>query len=453
MIKDSIIKLESFNYSPYQILQKKRDGIALSKAEIDWFINSYTSGDIPDYQMAALLMAIYLKGMNVEETKFLTDAMLYSGKVLDFADQKVIDKHSTGGVGDKTSFILGPIAAACGVKVPMIAGRGLGHTGGTVDKIECIENFNTSLSLEELKHNLDKTNIVLIGQTKDIAPADKKIYALRDVTATVESIPLITASIMSKKLAEGTSGIVMDIKTGSGAFMKNLKDARALAKSIRNTALRFHKNIITMLTDMNQPLGNAVGNSLEIIECIETLKGKGPKDLTDLSLSLAGAMIYLAGLAKTLDAGIKMARESIKNGKALEKFKELIIAQGGSGDYIDDYTKFPVAKNVMEIKAQKSGYINQIDGIGIGLSLVDLGGGRKKSTDKIDYSVGIIVHKKIGDKVIKGHPIASLYYHSHQQVMAQEICYKYQQEYVVIKSKIPQHISPLIIETKIDWSK
>ena len=249
MIKDSIIKLESFNYSPYQILQKKRDGIALSKAEIEWFVSSYTSGDIPDYQMAALLMAIYLRGMNVEETKFLTDAMLYSGKVLDFADQKVIDKHSTGGVGDKTSFILGPIAAACGVKVPMIAGRGLGHTGGTVDKIECIENFNTSLSLEELKHNLEKINIVLIGQTKDIAPADKKIYALRDVTATVESIPLITASIMSKKLAEGTSGIVMDIKTGSGAFMKNLKEAKALAKSIRNTALRFNKNIITDRSD------------------------------------------------------------------------------------------------------------------------------------------------------------------------------------------------------------
>ncbi|OFZ27874.1 MAG: thymidine phosphorylase [Bdellovibrionales bacterium RIFOXYB1_FULL_37_110] len=453
MIKDSNIKLEGFNYSPYQIIQKKRDGKELTKGEIEWFINSYTSGDIPDYQMAALLMAIYLKDMSVEETKFLTDAMLYSGQVLNFNDQKVIDKHSTGGVGDKTSFILGPIAASCGVKVPMIAGRGLGHTGGTVDKIECIENFNTSLSLDQLQHNLDQTNIVLIGQTKDIAPADKKIYALRDVTATVESIPLITASIMSKKLAEGTSGIVMDIKTGSGAFMKNLKEARALAKSIRNTALRFNKNIITMLTDMNQPLGNAVGNSLEIIECIETLKGKGPKDLTHLSVSLAGGMIYLAGLSKTLETGIKMAKNSISNGKALAKFRELIISQGGSGDYIDDYTKFPVASNIMEIKAPQSGYLNQMDGIGIGLSLVDLGGGRKKSTDKIDFAVGIIVHKKLGDKVTKDHSLASLYYHDHQQEIAQAICHKYQNEYVVIKSTKPKQMTPLIMETKINWSK
>lgn len=296
-------------YSAYSIIQKKRDKERLTKEEINWFIEGLTSGSIADYQMSALLMAIYLNGMSIEETAFLTDAMLYSGKVLDFPEQYYIDKHSTGGVGDKASFILAPIAAACGVKVPMIAGRGLGHTGGTVDKIESIKGFKTDISLLEFERLLKERGLVLIGQTKDIAPADKIIYALRDVTATVESIPLITASIMSKKLAEGAKGIVMDIKTGNGAFMSKLSDAKKLAESIRKTGLRFNKNMMTMITDMNEPLGFAVGNSLEIIESIETLKGKGPKDLTDLSVALAGGMVYLAGLAKTLPEGKSAPRK------------------------------------------------------------------------------------------------------------------------------------------------
>jgi pyrimidine-nucleoside phosphorylase len=282
-------------FSAYNIIQKKRDKEKLTKDEITWFIEGLTSGEIADYQMSALLMAIYLNGFDKDETVAITDAMLYSGKVLDFEEQIYIDKHSTGGVGDKTSFIIAPIAAACGVKVPMIAGRGLGHTGGTVDKIESIKGFKTEISLHDFVTLLKERGLVLIGQTSEIAPADKKIYALRDVTATIESIPLITASIMSKKLAEGAKGIVMDVKTGNGAFMAKLSDAKKLAESIRQTGLRFNKNMMTIISDMSEPLGNAVGNSLEIIESIETLKSRGPTDLTELSLSLAGGMVYLAG--------------------------------------------------------------------------------------------------------------------------------------------------------------
>jgi len=382
---------EQNDFSPYKIIQKKRDGEELSSQEITWFIKNYTNEVIPDYQMSALLMAIYLKGMSSKETAALTDAMLYSGKVLDFKDKKVIDKHSTGGIGDKTSFILAPIAAACGVKVPMIAGRGLGHTGGTVDKIESIANFRTALPLEDFSRLLSTVGVVLIGQTADIAPADKKIYALRDVTATVESIPLITASIMSKKLAEGTSGIMMDIKVGSGAFMKTLPRARALARSIQETTLRFKKNITTMITDMSQPLGNAIGNSLEIIESIETLKGKGPRDLTDLSLQLAGGMVYLAGLAKSHKEGVKKAQTALTSGAALSKFKEMIAAQGGDSSVVDDYKKFPVAKCITKVEARTDGYVAAIDGVELGLHCVDLGAGRKQASDKVDYSTGIII--------------------------------------------------------------
>ena len=313
-------KLKSLaaDFSAYKILQKKSQGETLSNQEIKWFINGLLSGEIADYQMTALLMAIHINGLDAVETSALTDAMLYSGGVLHFPEQNVIDKHSTGGVGDKTSFILAPIAAACGVKIPMISGRGLGHTGGTTDKIESIPGFKTALSIEKFKEILNKNNLVLMGQTKDIAPADKIIYGLRDVTATIDCIPLITASIMSKKLAEGASGIVMDIKTGQGAFLTTLSRARKLAKSLQDTALRFNKNIMTMITDMSEPLGLAVGNSLEIIESIETLRGNGPKDLTRVSVELAGGMIHIAGIAKTHKAGIKMAKEALKNGTALE---------------------------------------------------------------------------------------------------------------------------------------
>lgn len=408
-------------YSAYSIIQKKRDKERLTKEEINWFIEGLTSGSIADYQMSALLMAIYLNGMSIEETAYLTDAMLYSGKVLDFPEQYYIDKHSTGGVGDKASFILAPIAAACGVKVPMIAGRGLGHTGGTVDKIESIKGFKTDISLLEFERLLKERGLVLIGQTKDIAPADKKIYALRDVTATVESIPLITASIMSKKLAEGAKGIVMDIKTGNGAFMSKLSDAKKLAESIRKTGLRFNKNMMTMITDMNEPLGNAVGNSLEIIESIETLKGKGPKDLTDLSVALAGGMVYLAGLAKSLPEGKKRAQAALDDGSALQKFRELITNQGGDSRVIDDYTLLPVAKTLIEVKSKKAGFVSQMRCTELGKHCVSLGGGRKTTGDKIDFAVGFIMNKKIGDKVAKGETLLTIYCHENQKNLALNI--------------------------------
>ncbi len=446
-------KTKENSFSAYVIIQNKRDKLKLNKEEIEWFINGYTDGSIPDYQMSALLMAIYLNGMDTLETAALTDAMLYSGTVLNFNDPTVIDKHSTGGVGDKTSFILAPIAAACGVKVPMIAGRGLGHTGGTVDKIESIEGFNTSLNLEAFSKQLKENGIVLIGQTKDIAPADKKIYALRDVTGTIESIPLITASIMSKKLAEGASGIVMDIKTGPGAFMKTKTQARALAKSISSTALRFNKNIMTILTDMSQPLGHAIGNSLEIIESIETLKNKGPKDLTDISLELAGAMIYLAGITKTHSSGIKKAKQSIIDGSALEKFRELIKIQGGNPNIIEDYSLLPIAKNTLKVKSKQSGYITSIDGLKLGLQCVELGGGRKKSTDKIDFAVGFITHKKIGQKIMKDEDLITIYYHD----MQKNIVDKLEKDIIenifkIAKTKSKKNL-PLIIEKQEKLSK
>ncbi len=446
MNKKATIKQE---FSIYQIIQKKRDKGELSNDEIKWVVTNLVDGKIADYQMASLLMAMFVRGMSKKETQFLTDAMLYSGKVLDFKDKKVIDKHSTGGVGDKTSFILAPIAAACGVKVPMIAGRGLGHTGGTVDKIEAITGFNTSLSLEEFQEYLKKYGLVLIGQTKDIAPADKKIYALRDVTATVESIPLITASIMSKKLAEGASGIVMDVKTGPGAFMKTLKDSKALAESIMDTGIRFKKSVMYMITDMSQPLGKAVGNSLEIIESIETLRNKGPKDLTELSLSLAGGMVYLAGLSKTHAEGIKKAREVLENGKALEKFRELIKIQGGDSKFVDDYSMFTKAEHTTDVLSTKDGYISATECEAIGLKCVDLGGGRKAANDTIDFSVGFIIHKRIGDKVKKGEPLLTIHHHNSQMEIVKKITKEFQESIFKISKKKPTKLPKLIYSVKV----
>lgn len=405
------------NFTAYNIIQKKRDKERLTSEEIKWFITGVTEGTIADYQMAALLMAIYLNGMDKEETRALTDAMLYSGEVLDFKERHFIDKHSTGGVGDKTSFILAPIARACGVMVPMIAGRGLGHTGGTVDKIEAIKGFRTDLTLDEFQKAMKDRGMVLIGQTKEIAPADKKIYALRDVTGTVESIPLITASIMSKKLAEGASGIVMDIKTGEGAFMSEIKKARALAASILETGVRFKKNMMTMITDMNQPLGNMIGNSLEIIESVETLKGKGPKDLTDLSVALAGGMVYLAGLSRSHADGIKKAKAVLDSGEALEKFREMVIFQGGDPSFIDNYDLLPKAEKTEIVKATKAGFVGRISCKEMGLHCVRLGGGRMRAEDKIDFAVGFVLHKKVGDAVKKGDALLTIHYRENQKTM------------------------------------
>ncbi len=439
--------------SAYEIIKKKRDGQTLTEYEIKWFIDSLVSGEVKDYQMSALLMAIFLNGLDVFETAALTDAMLNSGTTLNFNDEKVIDKHSTGGVGDKTSFILAPIAAACGVKVPMIAGRGLGHTGGTVDKIEAIPGFNVSIDTNSFKKKLDELGLVLIGQTKDIAPADRIIYGLRDVTATVESIPLITASIMSKKLAEGTSGIVMDIKVGSGAFMKTLADGRKLAKSIQNTATRFGRNIFTIISDMSQPLGTHIGNSLELIECFEILKGNIENDLSELSLELAGAMVYLAGISKTHAKGKQMAKSALTSGKALEKFKEMIISQGGDSAVIDNYDIMPLAKCRYDVVAKNSGFITTIDCERVGMMIVDLGGGRRNVGDKLDYGVGMIIDKKVGDKIKKGDVIVTFFYNQNQESLVGALADEFGTKVIKVGQGKPKQSRPLIIETMEKWSK
>lgn len=433
------------NFQVYPLIDKKKKGLRLSDKEIKWFIQSYTDKKIEDYQMSAMLMAMFIQGMDVSETAALTDAMLESGEQLKFTGKNVIDKHSTGGIGDKASFILAPIASAAGVKVPMIAGRGLGHTGGTVDKVEAIKGFNTALDLKVFQEKLNKEGLVLIGQTPDIAPADRLIYALRDVTATIDSIPLITASIMSKKLAEGANGIVFDIKTGTGAFMRNTKDARALGKSLIATSKRFKKKAVALLTDMNQPLGNAVGHSNEIIESIETLKGKGPRDLTDLSVILAAHMIHIGGVTKTFEQGLKKALEVVANGEALEEFRKLLKSQGGDDRVIDDYSLLPQATEVTEVTAPKAGYIKMFQNDQIGLLLIELGGGRKSKADKIDHAVGFNFEKKIGDKVKKGETIFKIHHHPHQKEIAEKIKATFQKE-VLVMSAMKVKAPKLIIE-------
>lgn len=428
------LKMTKENFQVYNLIDKKKRGGRLTDKEVKWFIQSYTDGKIPDYQMSAMLMAMFLKGMDVTETASLTDAMLESGKQLKFPGKNVIDKHSTGGIGDKASFILAPIASAAGVKVPMIAGRGLGHTGGTVDKIEAVKGFKTSLDLDTFSKKLNEEGLVLIGQTPEIAPADRLIYALRDVTATIDSIPLITASIMSKKLAEGANGIVFDIKYGSGAFMRTTKDARALGKSLIATSKRFKKKAVALITDMNQPLGNAVGHSHEIIESIETLKGKGPKDLTDLSVILAAHMIHIAGVEKTFDKAMKKALEMVSSGKALAEFKNLLISQGGDAKVIDDYSLLAQAKSTTLVTAPKSGYIKSFNNTQIGLLLIELGGGRQSKADVIDHGVGFVFHKKIGDQVKKGEAIFTIYHHDHQKEIIEKIKTTFTKEVLTMSS-------------------
>ncbi|WP_408097434.1 thymidine phosphorylase [Peredibacter sp. HCB2-198] len=422
------------NFQVYPLIDKKKRGERLTNKEIKWFIQSYTDGKLPDYQMSAMLMAMFIKGMDVSETAYLTDAMLESGKQLKFPGKNVIDKHSTGGIGDKASFILAPIASAAGVKVPMIAGRGLGHTGGTVDKVEAIKGFSTALDLDTFSQKLNKEGLVLIGQTPEIAPADRLIYALRDVTATIDSIPLITASIMSKKLAEGANGIVFDIKCGTGAFMRTPKDARNLGKSLIATSKRFKKKAVALITDMNQPLGNTVGHSHEIIESIETLKGNGPKDLTDISIALAAHMIHIAGVEKTFEKAHKKALEMVSSGKALEEFRKLLKSQDGDERVIDDYSLLPLASAETQVLAPKAGFIKMFQNEQIGLLLIELGGGRKTKADLIDHSVGFTFHKKIGDKVKKGEPIFTIHHHPHQQPIVEKIKAQFVKEVLTMSS-------------------
>ena len=394
-----------------ELIRKKRDGKSLDESEINFLISSYTKNRIPDYQFSAFLMAAFLNGMNKDETSSLTKAMLYSGKVIDLKSIPgvKIDKHSTGGVGDKTSLILAPIAAAAGINVPMISGRGLGHSGGTLDKLESIPGFRTDLNLVEYKKVIKKCGAVLIGQTKDIAPADKLIYSLRDVTATVESIPLITASIMSKKLAEGIDGLVLDVKTGSGAFMKNLEDAEALAQSLINTAKSFGKKVIAFITDMNQPLGNYIGNWLEIYESIKVLQGEAKGDLLELSKTLSGAMIFLGGKASSIDEGKEISQSLIDNGKAFEKFLEIVKLQGGNTKLIESPEKYPKAKVIEKVLSKEDGYLKSVNNFEIGMAALELGAGRKTKEDKIDFKAGIIFKKKIADFVKKGEILAELH--------------------------------------------
>ncbi len=394
----------------YDVIKRKRDGGVLTKDEIFAFIDGYVKGDIPDYQVSALCMAIFFKGMTDEETFFLTKAICDSGEKLSLTGIKGIkaDKHSTGGVGDKTTLVVAPTVASLGVTVAKMSGRGLGHTGGTVDKLEAIPGFNTELSGEQFTKTVNETGIAVVGQSASLAPADKLLYALRDVTATVDSLPLIASSIMGKKLAADDDCIVLDVKTGSGAFMKSLSDSRALAEMMVDIGKRAGKKIVALITDMNTPLGNTIGNSLEVIEAIETLKGKGPGDLTELSVALSANILYLAEKGSYEECE-RLVKDAIESGKALETFIKMVKAQGGDVSVIDNTDKFPKAKLKRDFFAPLDGYITSVDTEGYGAAALLLGAGRNKKDDAVDSTAGIILHKKTGDYVSKGEVIASLY--------------------------------------------
>ena len=391
------------------IIRKKREGQALSVEEIDRMVEGI-GGDVPDYQWSALLMAILWRGMTDHETAALTGAMMRSGSVVDLSAKPglKIDKHSTGGVGDKTSLILAPIAAAAGVPVPMVSGRGLGHTGGTLDKLESIPGFRVDLDLDRYKRVLDECGLVLIGQTAEIAPADKVLYALRDATATVESIPLISASIMSKKLAEGIDGLVLDVKTGDGAFMEKLEDSRALARAMCAIGRGLGKRMRALITRMDQPLGRAVGNAVEVAESVECLRGHGPADLMDLSIELAAEMVLMGEVAETLDEARERCWRTIADGSALARFRKLVAAQGGDPHAIDDPSKLPQPKGRIEVDSKQAGYVHALAARPIGQATMLLGAGRARVDSKIDPSVGVILHKKVGDRVEVGEPLCTV---------------------------------------------
>ncbi len=406
--------------SPFRaidLIRKKRDGGSLTKPEIGYLVQGCTDGSIPDYQASAWLMAVVLRGMTREETASLTDAMLHSGEVLDlnFLPARKVDKHSTGGVGDKTSLVLAPLVAAGGLYVPMISGRGLGHTGGTLDKLEAIPGFRVSLSTEEFHRVLNTCGCAMIGQTEKIAPADRKLYALRDVTGTVESPYLICASIMSKKLAEGTDALVLDVKTGSGAFMKKEEDAVFLAELMVETGERMGKQMVALITDMNQPLGRMVGNAHEVRECIDVMRGEGPDDLRELCLELAAWMFYLGGVVKEIEEGKTFAAKIISSGKALDRFRQMVQLQGGDVSTIDDPSRLPQAGHRVEVRSPSTGYVTALACEQVGTACVILGGGRERKEDSIDPGVGIIVQKKIGDRVSAGEPLCMIHCHSETQ--------------------------------------
>jgi len=393
------------------VIQRKRDGLELSREEIEFFIRGYALGQIPDYQASAFTMAVFFQGMTAAETVALTEAMMRTGEVLDFSDLPgpKVDKHSTGGVGDKTSLILAPLAAACGVYVPMISGRGLGHTGGTLDKLESIPGFRVRLSLTEFREVLRRSKLGLIGQTPEVAPADRKLYALRDVTATVESRPLISASIMSKKMAEGIDALVLDVKTGDGAFMKSFEDAKALAQTMVEIGRGMGKKVAALITDMDQPLGHAVGNALEVVECVETLKGRGPNDLESLSLELAARMLQLGGVTTQLEAARARVRDALASGAGLRKLREIVELQGGDPRAVDDPALLPRAREALPLRAERDGRVTRIACGAVGHAAMLLGAGRETVESTIDPAVGLVLHKKVGELVIQGEPLLTMH--------------------------------------------
>lgn len=420
----------------YDLIETKKRGGVLSKEEIAWMVRGFVDGGIPDYQMAAMMMAIYFQGMNDEEITYLTLEMAHSGDMADLSaiEGVKVDKHSTGGVGDKTTLIVGPMVAACGVKVAKMSGRGLGHTGGTIDKLEAIPGFCTEIPKDRFFEIVNQTGIAVIGQSGNMVPADKKIYALRDVTATVDSIPLIASSIMSKKLAAGSDGIVLDVKTGSGAFMKRFEDSAALAEKMVAIGTGAGRTCSALITDMDVPLGHAIGNTLEVLESVETLKGNGPKDLETVCLELAAHMLYTADKG-TIDQCREMARKTVKDGSALRTFIAMVESQGGDGSFLEHPEKFKSAAHTFEVISDRDGYVTGMDAEGCGVASMLLGAGRSQKEDVIDFSAGIILKKKFGDPVKKGDVLAILFADREELFAGAE---KKLQESYEIKDQKPQ---------------
>ncbi|QWK09398.1 MAG: pyrimidine-nucleoside phosphorylase [Thermoflexus hugenholtzii] len=405
-----------------EIIEKKRDGYELSPEEIRFFVEGFTRGEIPDYQAAAFLMAVYFRGMTPRETADLTLAMAYSGRVLDLHDiaPVVVDKHSTGGVGDKVSLVVVPLVAAAGLPVGKMSGRGLSFTGGTIDKLESIRGFRVELTVEEFREQLRRVGAVLCGQSADLAPADGKFYALRDVTGTVPSIPLIAASIMSKKIAAGADAIVLDVKVGNGAFMKTLEDARALAQRMVDIGFALGRRVVAVISDMNQPLGEAVGNALEVKEAIATLRSDGPQDFREHCLTIAAYMLYLGGRAGSVAEGRRLAEETLSSGAAWEKFRALVAAQGGDVEQIEEPERLPRARLIREIPAPADGYIAEMRAYEVGMAAVALGAGRTKKGEPIDPAVGILVHRKVGDPVRRGEPLFTVHANAEERLAEAE---------------------------------
>lgn len=428
--------------NPTELIRKKRNGARLNKRELEFIIKGFLDGTIPDYQMSAFLMAVYFRGMDFEETAVFTDLMLHSGIVVDLTGVKGIkvDKHSTGGVGDKVSLILAPMVAACGVPVPMISGRGLGHTGGTLDKLESIPGFRTNLSLTEYRSVIEAIGVVMIGQTAEIAPADKKMYALRDVTGTVECIPLIAGSIMSKKLAEGIDALVLDVKTGRGAFMDTEERAIDLARTLIAIGSQFGKKTIALLTDMNQPLGHAVGNWLEVVECIECMQGKDVPDLMEVTYALGGAMLMLGGKAASIQDGILLCRKAITAGDAFEKFLEMVRRQGGDTTMLLRPEQYPKSRHTREIKSTLAGDLDSIDALEVGFVGIMLGAGRMKVDEVIDPKAGIILRKKVGESVSLGETLAVL--HTDRNDVIETAAHRLERAFAIATK--PTTASPLI---------